>query len=171
MGAFWGLLGASYSRGLEVLFRVPPLGPLLGRSWGRLGHVGPIVRRLGALLEVSWAVLGASWAVLGASGAVLKPSWAVLGPSWGPLMPPRGDLGGLLGRRGASGSRNGGNARILQKPKENRCFSPLGAFLGRLSELCWGLLGSSLAICWLSWAHFGPAWGHLGRLGRLFEAP
>ena len=58
-----------------MLFRVAPLGPLLGRSWGPLGP--------------SWRLLGPSWGRLGPSrrhfggllgrlGAIFWASWAVL---------------------------------------------------------------------------------------------
>ena len=91
-----------------------PPGSLLGASWGLLG--------------ASWGPLGASWRPLGAEssdfrfvvlswaplGAVLGPSWAVLVPSWEPLGPSRADLGGLLGRLGASGSRKGENPQITK---------------------------------------------------------
>ena len=43
--------------------RVPPLGPLLGPSWGPLGPCGG---PLGGLLGHLGAILGASWAVLDA---------------------------------------------------------------------------------------------------------
>ena len=72
--ASWGLLGASSGGMLDFLFRVPPLGAVLG---------------------FSWAVVGASWAVLRTSEAVLGASWAVLGASWAVLEP----LGQSLGRQ------------------------------------------------------------------------
>ena len=67
-GALRGLLSASWDRRLDMSARVPPLGPLLGPSWGLFGFLGALFGRLGALLGASWAVLGgsmgASWAVV-----------------------------------------------------------------------------------------------------------
>ena len=57
-GASWGLLGAPSGGRLDFSVFCPPLGPLLGPSWGPLGP--------------SWAVLGPSWGRLG-------PSWSRLG--------------------------------------------------------------------------------------------
>ena len=69
LGPSWGLLGPSRGGRLEFSIRGPPLGPLLGPSWGPLG--------------LSWAPLG--------------PSWGPLGPSQGSLWglsstPPRTPL-------------------------------------------------------------------------------
>ena len=68
VGALRGLLSASWDRRLDMSVRVPPLGPLLGPSWGLFGFLGALFGRLGAHSGVSWAVLGgymgASWAVV-----------------------------------------------------------------------------------------------------------
>ena len=50
VGASWGLLGPSWGGRLGLSVQAPPLGPLLGPSWGPLGP----------LLGLSWAVLGPS---------------------------------------------------------------------------------------------------------------
>ena len=53
----------------------PPLGAILGRSWGRLG----------ALLGPSWGPLGPSWGPLGLSWGLLGRSWSRLGATLGVL--------------------------------------------------------------------------------------
>ena len=58
---------------LVMPVRIPPLGPILGPSWGSLGPSRGLWGRLRALL-------------------------GVLGPSWGPHWPSCDDLGSLLGR-------------------------------------------------------------------------
>ena len=119
--------------------RVPPLGPLLGPSWG-----------------------GLSWAVLGASRAVLAPSWAVLGPSWGPLGPSWGGLWGLVVRLGASEARKGENPKnignIQRKSMIWVSWGSLGMPLGALFRP----LGPS-------WGHLGRLGALLGRLGGLLD--
>ena len=105
VGASWGPLG-----GL--------LGPLGGVSGLPGGGLGRGARKVGACPPSGARLeefLGPSWAVLEASGPVLGASWAVSAPSWGPLRPSWGDLWGLLWCFGASGSRKGENAQILQK--------------------------------------------------------
>ena len=99
-----GLLGASSAL----------LGLLLGASWSLLGPQGrraPDVRYNTLSGSLLGAVLGASWAVFGALWAVFERSWGVLEPSCEPLWLCWSDLGGLLGRRGASASRKGGNPK------------------------------------------------------------
>ena len=53
-----------------------------------------------------------------------------MGLSRRPVRPSWSGLGGLLARLGASGSRQGENAKIPQKPNESRRFLTLGALLG-----------------------------------------
>ena len=146
----------------------------MGISWGSFGASWGVVRprarkirsgfpsghSLGAVLGASWAVLEASCAVLGLSGVVLGPSWRSLGLSWA-------HLGGLLGRLGASGSRQSDDAEILQKPIENqRCFA-LEAFLGVLLEASDGVLEASWAVWSLLW-RLGPI---VRRFGALLDRP
>eukprot|EP00959_Pyramimonas_sp_CCMP1952_P087199 1824297-Pyramimonas_sp.AAC.1 len=65
----------------------------------------PSLDRLGSLLGSSWSFLGRLGAVWGCLGNFLEASWVVLVRSWWPL-----------GRLGTSGSRQGENAQICQKP-------------------------------------------------------
>ena len=81
LGCLWRLLGASWcllvhtgGGWLGFLLHGPPVGSLLGPSWGPL-------RLLWALLLLFWDSLGPSWGALGGlwgrSVAVLETSWAV----------------------------------------------------------------------------------------------
>ena len=119
----------------------------------------------------------------------MRTPWAVLGPSCGHSRPSWGDIGGLLGRLGASEARNGENAKIFQKREKICDFcllgplgGPLGALLGRLGglldrletvlgrlEAIFSFLGRSFgdsAPSWgvlgASWGPVGPSWGPLG---------
>ena len=122
-----------------MLFRVPPLGPLLGRSWGPLGP--------------SWRPLG--------------PSWSPLGPSWGPLGGLLGPLGAILGASWAVlGLRE---AEKVETPKSVQNLRKSNEFclLGPSWECSWRPLGASGghlgrlgAILW----HLGPLVYHLGGL-------
>ena len=134
-----GLLGASQGRGLEMLFRVLPLGPLLGRSWGPLG--------------LSWRPLG--------------PSWSPLGPSWGPLGRLLGPLGAILGASWAVLGRR--EAEKVETPKsvQNLWKTDEFCLLGPSWECSWRPLGASGghlgrlgAILW----HLGPLVYNLGDL-------
>eukprot|EP00959_Pyramimonas_sp_CCMP1952_P275032 5749523-Pyramimonas_sp.AAC.1 len=111
LGACWGfleacLLGASPGGKLEISGRGPPLGPLLGPSWGSLG--------------LSWAPLGpprgptwgGRWGPGGRPGApeALEQQWTTPWNSmnFASLGPQRGRLGALLGLLlGLSGSDGG----------------------------------------------------------------
>ena len=133
-----------------MLFRVPSLGPLWGRSWGPLGPfwrllgpssspLGPSWGPLGCLLGPLGAILGASWAVLGRREAEkveapksLKNLWknndfCLRGPYWECSWRPLGASGGYLGRLGA----------ILWH------VGPLVYHLGGLLGASWPFLGLS----------------------------
>ena len=103
--ASWGL---SWGQRLGMSVHVPPLGSLWAPSWGSLGRLGNLWGRLGALLGCLGGLLGRLGALLGRLGGLLGRLVAILRASWVVL--------GL----GASGSRNGEKARILQKPMENQ---------------------------------------------------
>ena len=79
-----------------------PRGASFEASWGLWGLFGGLLGPLLGLLGVSWGPLGLSWDPL---GSLLCRLGAI--------------LGGLWGRRGASESRKGGNAKIIEKRKEN----------------------------------------------------
>ena len=107
----WGRFGASW---WPLAASSALLGRLLGASWSLLGPQGrrdPDVRYNTLSGSLLGAVLGDSWAVFGALWAVFERSWGVLEPSCEPLWLCWSDLGGLLGRRGASASRKGGNPK------------------------------------------------------------
>ena len=109
----------------------------------RLGHLGAILRPLGASEGDLGAILGPLWAILGQSwghlGAILGPYWghlgaivghlgAILGPSWGHLgailRPSWGILGSSWGHLKTGKKRK---ARILLKmPKVFRIATNLG---------------------------------------------
>ena len=148
-----------------MLFRVPPLGPLLGRSWGPLG---PSWRPLGP----SWRPLGPSWGPL---GGLLGPLGAILGASWA-----------VLGRREAEKVETPKSFQNLRKSNEfcllgpswECAWRPLGALashLGRLGAIVWHLgplvynLGGLLRASWpflrLSWTSRSPGGALLERSG------
>ena len=147
-----------------MLFRVPPLGPLLRRSWGPLG--------------ASWRPLGPSWSPLGPSwgpfGGLLGPLGAVLGASWA-----------VLGRREAEKVETPKSVQNLRKsyefcllgPSWECSWRPLGAsggHLGRLGAILWHLgahlyhLGSLLEA---SWPFLGLSGTSRSRIGPLLERP
>ena len=91
LGASWGLLAASWGGRFELSLQAPPLGPLLGPSWGSLGPSWAPLGPFGGPLGPSWGSLrltrrprGLSWSL---PGALLSTCWAVLGRSWEPLGP------------------------------------------------------------------------------------
>ena len=146
-----------------MLFRVPPLGPLLGRSWGPLG---PSWRPLGP----SWSPLGPSWGPL---GGLLGPLGAILGASWA-----------VLGRREAEkvetpkSVQNLSNELCLLGPSRECSWRPLGAsggHLGRLGAILWhlgplvyhlvGVLGASWPFLGLSGTSRSPVGALLERSG------
>ena len=101
-----------------------PLGAVLGASWAVMGH-------LGGLLGDRGATLGASWAVLGRRKAEKKQmpkSFKHLRNSndFGPFRPFQEDLleasWAVLetSSRPRGPSEKNANAKILQKPEENR---------------------------------------------------
>ena len=132
-----------------------------GGSWRPLGGLlGPPVPPLGPILGLSWGPLGQSWAPLGPS----VPSWAILGASWGPLGPSWGDLGDILGRLGCCEGPKGGCAKHVCFPKDwdDLCF------LGVLLRLSWGVLGASWGPLWQSGAGLETLWRARGVVsGRL----
>ena len=126
LGASWGLLGASWGGRLGFSVRVPPLGPLLGPSWGPLGPswgalgglfggLGGLLGRLGAsgrrkgenakIIQKPydnqrlWLLGALLRRVLGLSWDVLQASWAVLKPCWASLA-DRSATRGFLDRLG-----------------------------------------------------------------------
>ena len=83
-----GHLAVSWGGALELSVGGPPLGLVLGPSWGSLGP--------------SWAPLGPSWGPLGGLLGRLGAPWAVLERSSGPRGPSWYSLGDVFGRPGAS---------------------------------------------------------------------
>ena len=119
LGASWSLLGAKEGGSLEFSVPRPPLGRLLGPSWGPLGRsrapFGPSWGPLGpswgpfGLYGAALAVLGLSWGLLGPSWGLLGLSWVLLGPSWASwwrldvvLKPPQASDGEKLKKNDAT---------------------------------------------------------------------
>ena len=78
LGHFEGHLGLSRA----ILGHLGPHGSKRGGDLIRIPPSEALKRRLGAVLERSWAPLGRSWGRLGPSWA---PSWGSLGATWGHL--------------------------------------------------------------------------------------
>ena len=153
LGAIWGELGAILGPFWAILGH---LGAILGPSWAILGHFGASWGHLGAILGPSWAIERLLGAILKSLGAFLGPFWgppeALLGPSWG-------HLGAVMGVFGNSKSREGqehqetprrwtNSAKIARRLGESTIFKGAGEHVE--------------AFLRLSWAIFGPFWGHLG---------
>ena len=119
--------------------RVPPLGPLLGPSWGSLG--------------LSWAPLG--------------PFWGPLGPSWDPLGGLLGRLGAVFGASWSVLERRKlEKARTPNTLKNKMKINDLG-LLEPSWEASWSALGASWRPLGPSWGHLGRLGALLGRLGGL----
>ena len=189
--AILGYLGLSWSH----------LGPkragwrVFGRGWeASWGHLGPhgskrggpsipvapseaLKRRLGAVLERSWAPLGRSW--------------GRLGPSWAPLGALLGHLGAILRLPKPIGSEKARMPKTLISPRLLKGFGilegavegskgtwiRLGAVLGPLGgmseailthlEVYWAILEAILRLG----APLGAILGHLGRCGASSPPP
>ena len=157
-------------------------GRVCGRGWeASWGHLGPhgskrggplisiapseaLKRRLGAVLERSWAPLGRSW--------------GHLGPSWAPLGALLGHLGAILRPQRPIGSEKARmpttlifrrlltDFGILEGAVEGskgtwiRLGAVLGPLVGRMSEailthleVSWAILEAILRL-----SHLGPSW-------------
>ena len=84
----WGLL--VYNAGYVDLI-LGPLKAISGASWGHLGrcegHLGPLLRPMGAILDTSRSLLRSSWVCW----SHLGPFSGHLGPLLGPSWPKRGN--------------------------------------------------------------------------------
>ena len=163
MGRSWGRVGC--------------LGPVLGSSWGILGGLGGLKAILNDSFTFSshfrsrsgliWTVLGLSWALFGPSWACLEASWACLGEVLGSCWLSWAHLGLSWGILGGLGSLKA----IL-----NDSFTFSSHFRSRWG-LIWTVLGPSWALFDPSWAClealgavFGKSWGRVGCLGPVLGA-
>ena len=132
-----------------------------------MGRVGPILRRLGDILEPSWAPLGPSWPSwrlscaswrplepsLGPLGAVWAASGAVLGPSCGLLGPSWDHLGASWSLLGPSWWPKAEMTKTLKNHGKINVFWPPELSLERPA---W-LFGPTSSIM----DHLRPSWDHL----------
>ena len=142
---------------------LPPLGGLLGASWGPLGslleHEPPawgIVEVIGMIVKFS------SCRLYGASGSIRKPSGkpleCLLG-SLGRLEDFRKPLGSLLGPLGSVLGPSWGSLG----PRVGFIWGPLGANFGRHN--------TSRSLRWPTWCPLGTSWGPLGSLTEGARGP
>ena len=135
--------------------RVPPLGHLLGPSWGSLGpswaSPAPFWSPFGPSWDPLGGLLGRLETLLGRLGAFLGASWAVLGASWAVL--DAVNAKGVYVRK----------TYVFRMEFDDFCL--LGPFWGA----SWGLLGASGRPLGVSWGPSWASWSHFGRLGAAFE--
>ena len=125
LAASWCPLGPSWSPlGSEKVMRED------ARRLGRFGILGS-GPPLGAVLGASWGLLGASWGRelqmsvrVSRLGPLLEPSWGALGPSWRPLGAVLARLGPLLGPNKSCENGPGGRRRTRQAQDESGRGAP-----------------------------------------------